>query len=246
MAKLPTRRDDTLPANSQTEARLSSGAAPGSVAQQPRTGASRPEELAASATGSAAMLLGHNAVFGAVVLKSQVRPLLPEEWDATEYLADTLKTMQPRDPLEQMLIMQAIWAHARVARLSAVANQQQGMQQIRIVNDAADRAANTFRKLMQALADYRRPPKAESVTIVKQANLANQQVVNNAQNQILARPNSSNELGSPSPSLLPDGSGIGIPAASGDVSQALDAEHRPADGSRQEPEPDERDQARGA
>lgn len=88
--------------------------------------------------------------------------------------------------------MQALWAHARVARLSAMANRQDGRENLRVINDACDRASDTFRKLMLAMAEYRRPPRPAGVhvTAFGQANVAQQQVV-----QQTVAPKPTNEQG---------------------------------------------------
>jgi hypothetical protein len=81
-----------------------------------------------------------------------------------------------------MLVVQLVLTHARVLHLSDLANRQQGMEQIRTVHEYTDRASNTFRRLMLTLAEYRRPPSATSFTAIRQANIANQQVVQNHEN----------------------------------------------------------------
>jgi hypothetical protein len=77
---------------------------------------------------------------------------------AFKHVSDTLLRMNTRDPLEEMLVVQALWTHTRLARLSSIANQQTNPNHLKVVNDACDRAANTFRRQMLALAEYRRPP----------------------------------------------------------------------------------------
>ena len=99
---------------------------------------------------------------------------------AEKHAEDTLKRMRCKDPLEEMLVMQALWAHARAAHLTMVANQQKELTQVRVVNEYADRASNTFRRLMLALADYRCPRRSgDSFVAIKagQANIAHQQVI---------------------------------------------------------------------
>ena len=99
---------------------------------------------------------------------------------ASKYATELVARMKPRDPLEDMLVMQCLWAHGRVAHLSMLANQQTSVETSQQVNDSADKASNTFRRLMLALVEYRRPPKlGDNFTAIKQANIANQQVVQN-------------------------------------------------------------------
>jgi hypothetical protein len=57
-------------------------------------------------------------------------------------------------------------------------------------------ALQIFRKQMLALAEYRRPPRTDSFVTIKQANVAQQQVIHHDQNQNPAKPVTSNELGS--------------------------------------------------
>ena len=95
---------------------------------------------------------------------------------------ELVERMKPRDPLEEMLVTQCLWAHSRVAHLSMLANQQTDVETLQQVNDSADTASNTFRRLMLALVEYRRPLKmGDNFTAIKQANIANQQVVHNAE-----------------------------------------------------------------
>jgi hypothetical protein len=112
-----------------------------------------------------------------------------------EYVEDIVERLECRDPLEEMLALQALWTHARLARLSILANRQTDADSMKIVNDACDRAANTFRRYVLAMAEYRRPPRTDAFVAIGQANVAQQQVVNNGPEQIFESPNSSNEKG---------------------------------------------------
>jgi hypothetical protein len=165
---------------------------------------------------------------------------------AEAFVAALKESMQPRDALEEMLVLQMAWTHARIANLSRIAPRQTDANNVRVVNDACDRAANTFRRMMLALAEYRRPPRADHFVAIKQANVANQQVVQNVASPNQApdckRPNASNEQGSPSP--LPTlESRAAVPAAVGGKKQALADELRPADGRGQGSVQAERDEA---
>lgn len=161
---------------------------------------------------------------------------------------DVLKAMKASDPLEEMLVAQALWTHARVARLNNLAITQTDRENLRIVNEAADRATNTFRRVMLALAEYRRPPRAgDSFTAIKQANIANQQVIQN--HEIKESENATNEqgcsIGNPSPAALStDRSGTTVSSPARSTSQTMDKVHRTANGRRQNPLPDERMEAR--
>jgi hypothetical protein len=139
--------------------------------------------------------------------------------------------MVPRDPVEEMLVAQMLLAHARVMHLTALANRQTGLEQIRIVNEYADRASNTYRRLVLALAEYRRPPrKGDTFTAIKQANIAGQQVVQNHENSSAVP---TNEQGCPAtpvaPALPAESSGPRLAAGLGTTGEALDSLNRSSD-----------------
>lgn len=166
------------------------------------------------------------------------------------YARDMLERMAPRDPMEEMLIAQALAAHARVMHLTSLVNTQEQLESIRTVHEYADRATNTYRRLMLALAEYRKPPRAgDSFTAIKQANIAGQQVVMNSENS--PREDTTNEQGSShaeanrhapqTPETLPaDTGGPGIPASVRGPRAAVGASHGTDDTRGQSPKPDER------
>lgn len=226
--------------------------------QSPSEGSTPPHPLAELARSSkpeaARALFGHflpAAVYANATgeLVAGMLGNLDAKPAAVRYADDLLTRMNPRDPMEEMLIAQALMAHARVMHLSSLANQQTDTEALRTVNEYADRATNTFRRLMLALAEYRRPLRAgDSFTTIKQANIAGQQVVMNADH--LAKENTTNEEGSThaqanqhapkSPEALPaDARGAGVPPGHGGPRAALGAVHRAADGRGQGPEPGE-------
>lgn len=145
-------------------------------------------------------------------------------------------------------MVQMAWAHARLARLSAIAHNQEHRGNVQVVHEACDRAANTFRRQMLALAEYRRPAQPGSFVAIRQANVANQQVVQNveAQSPDSRKPGTSNEQGSVPAALPPIAEGIELPAGNGAEKQAVAAQHRPQDGGGQSPIQAERDEARRA
>ncbi len=104
---------------------------------------------------------------------------------AWHYAIGNLNNMKPKDPIEEMLVMQAIWTHARVAKLSGLASQQSNLRALEIVNGTCDRAANTFRRLALALSEYRHPRSGDQFVAIRQANLADQQVIQNIENRNL-------------------------------------------------------------
>ena len=104
-----------------------------------------------------------------------------------------LEGLEPRDPAEEMLIAQLILAYTRSLHLADLAFQQTQPDQIRILNEYADKAANNYRRLYVALLDGRKGNRAGNVYAqIHQANIANQQVVNNQ----VAEENCTNEQGS--------------------------------------------------
>ena len=138
-----------------------------------------------------------------------------------------------------MLVVQALMAHARVLHLTNPANRQESFQGLRIVNEYADRASNTYRRLMLALAEYRKPPRGgDSFTAIKQANIAQQQVVMNGETSRAG--NATNEQGDgpdarrrheprEAPQALPaEPRGAGILAGIGPAREAVGAPPRPA------------------
>lgn len=91
---------------------------------------------------------------------------------AVTYADDLIQRMAPRDPLEEMLVVQALMAHARVLHLTDLANRQTDLDSIRIMNEYAYKASNTFRRLMLALPEYRRSPRSgHTFTAIKHANI---------------------------------------------------------------------------
>jgi hypothetical protein len=99
---------------------------------------------------------------------------------APEYAADVAARMNPRDPAEDMLVAQLVLTHARVLRLTEAALRQETIGAACRLHEYADRATNTYRRLLLGLAEYRRPARSgDTPPPIKQANIAGQQVVNN-------------------------------------------------------------------
>lgn len=186
-------------------------------------------------------------------MRGGLKPALDKTGGA--YAKDLVARLNPRDPLEEMLVEQCLWAHGRVRHLSALANQQTNVDASRQVNDSADKASNTFRRLMLALREYRQPPRSgDQFTAIKQANIANQQVVQNLETE---KQNVTNEKGCAhdattdstiepaEPAALPAESGGACLAASEhSAGEAVEAGDRPADTAGQGPVTDERVEAR--
>lgn len=191
-------------------------------------------------------------IVGAHVLSEQMYGLVREDDakvalnTAETFIASIRESVQPRDAIEEMLVVQMAWTHARLARLSSIANNQEQRRNVLIVHDACDRTANTFRRQMLTLADYRRPAQPNNFMAIRQANVANQQVVQNVESPNGPDEKASNEQGS-APAALPSiAERIEHPAGNGAEKQAVAAEHRPQDGNRQGTIQAERDKARRA
>jgi hypothetical protein len=153
---------------------------------------------------------------------------------ALEFIAALRESVQPRDAVEEMLVMQMAWTHARMAKLLSLATSQEATVNVRVVNEACDRAANTFRRLMLALADYRRPPRSDAFVAIKQANVAGQQVVHNhaANNSEIGEVSGvSNEQGFARQAKLPAvAEGLSETQDFGKAKSTMAVEHRPKNG----------------
>jgi hypothetical protein len=148
-----------------------------------------------------------------------------------------------RDPVEEMLVMQMMLAHARILRFNDLMWQQSNLEPLSAVSEALEKAHNTFRRMLLALAEYRNPRTPPTFTAIKtaigQQNVASQQLVANAPSPEFPEQLKQNEQG------LPDGTpgaqahlpvnseGIGIPTGRGSEGPAVVEEHRPQDPLRQ-------------
>jgi hypothetical protein len=203
----------------------------------------------------------HGQFVPGAVYKDALDPLLGKQLDpsrdAGAYARSVIEAMAPRDALEEMLIAQLLLAHARVMHLTAMANRLGGLDTIRVANEYADRASNTYRRLMLALAEYRRPPRTgDTFAVVRQANIAGQQVIQNIEHAATNATNATNEQGfggahharhtapTHAPTLPPDTAGPGVPPAVRPAGQAVGVLHRPSDAGGQGPLTPERHPAR--
>jgi hypothetical protein len=157
--------------------------------------------------------------------------------EMTAYARDVIARIAPQDPAEEMLAAQMLFAHARVTRLTELANRQTDVEGIRVVNEYADRASNTFRRLMLALAEYRRPPRSGDVfAVVKQANIAGQQVIQSHEKTTEKSTNEQGCDGAGGPARILPAATPGLPAVpegariaafNGEAREAVGAVHRP-------------------
>lgn len=147
---------------------------------------------------------------------------------AMVYMEDLIQRMDPRDPVEEMLVVQLVLTHARVLHLTDWANRQESLERLRGVNECADRASNTYRRLMLALPEYRRPPSSSSFTAIRQANFASQQLIQSNETGT-----TTNEQGCQAPLLSADTSGPLVPPGVGAAREAVAAIYRTTDAERQ-------------
>ncbi|TWU33437.1 hypothetical protein Q31b_57540 [Novipirellula aureliae] len=81
------------------------------------------------------------------------------------------------DPLERMLLEQAVLANHQLGRLYAEAATATKVEEIELYNAAATRLLAEFRRLALAIKQYREPSLARNFQFVKQQNVAqNQQI----------------------------------------------------------------------
>ena len=156
---------------------------------------------------------------------------------APDFVREFLDGVKPRDPMEELLAVQALMTHIRVLNLTVRAGNATSLPVIESFNEYADRASNTFRRLMLALHEYRKPPRTpDSFTAIKQANIAQQQVVQNGKSQ---NETATNEQGCPpspapaaqlpehGPAVLPaESEGLGLTEVIGQPRATVDAVHR--------------------
>jgi hypothetical protein len=215
-------------------------------AQRKRTVITLPADSAAQ---RGAINKAFTTTAGASVFARQMHPFInadnPENecWIAGQFIEAICESVQPRDVIEKMLVVQMVWTHARLARLSSIAHDQEHRENVQVVHDACDKAANTFRRQMLTLAEYRRPAQPSSFVAIRQANLANQQVVQNAEEPNFQNGITSNEQGSPA-ALPPVPNGVEVSAGNSGDKQAVASKHRAKDGSRKGTIQAERNEAR--
>jgi hypothetical protein len=146
---------------------------------------------------------------------------------AMVYMEDLIQRMDPRDPVEEMLVVQLVLTHARVLHLTDYANRQESLEKLRGVNECADRASNTYRRLMLALPEYRRPPSSSSFTAIRQANFASQQLIQS--NETGTTTNEQGCQTRETPLLSVDASGPLVPSRFGAAREAMAAIDRTPD-----------------
>ena len=150
------------------------------------------------------------------------------------HVRDTLQRINAADPMEEMLVGQALMTHARIVRLNHFMADATDIEQIKVLCEAADRASNTYRRQMAALGEYRHP---KATPQFNQTNIASQQVI---QNHVGQKEKSTNEQGladaneheptpNPQAAIPTHAGGATITTASREEESALEAVHRPED-----------------
>ena len=155
-------------------------------AAKPSTGIEVSPHLSAEINALAGAKKMHSISLPGVVFGMALIPIVGKDGgkEAATYARDVISRMAPRDAAEEMLVAQLLFAHARVLRLTEMTQDATSVELIRVIHEYADRARNTYRRLMLALADYRRPFWAgDTIAVVHQANIANQQVVHTHENR---------------------------------------------------------------
>jgi hypothetical protein len=156
---------------------------------------------------------------------------------AAIYVGKLRQDLKPRDAIEEMLVEQLAVTHARVVKLSGQAVIQKSETWYRTLSETCDRAANTFRRLTLAFREYREPRRT-TVMAIQQANLANQQVV-----QQISGPAEDNH----EPATLPPvAARPAITSGNDSQESALDVLDRSTDNRGEEPVQHERVQTRTA
>jgi hypothetical protein len=89
-----------------------------------------------------------------------------------------LRSMDIGDPVEAMMAEQIVWMHARMAYLNFFSTVQTDLPSIGVFHLAADRLGDTFRRHVEALANYRHPER-KRFTAIRQTNIAQNQIVAN-------------------------------------------------------------------
>jgi hypothetical protein len=182
----------------------------------------------------------HTQAVAAGVYFSSVRPLLEKLFQdddvaqsAMIFVQGLIERMAPRDPVEEMFAVQIALAHVRTLSLTEKASRAEALDDVRILNEYADRASNSFRRLTQALGDYRRPSRGPT-TAIQQANFGAQQLVVNG--SIEGVESATNEQGcqdqgqgtNGQADLQPHSSGPGCPQGGGATNAPLGVIDRPS------------------
>jgi len=139
--------------------------------------------------------------------------------------------MQRRDALERLGLAQALLAHARASWLTQLLASETDPDTLRAISEGCERAANTFGRLTRLLRDYRQP-RNSNTTVIGQANLAGQQIVQTNFNQrMLPKENDDEQTRiegrgpAVNQALPPNAPRAALPASHDPVDAAVDEKH---------------------
>jgi hypothetical protein len=145
---------------------------------------------------------------------------------AEAFLTELIRSVRPRDGVEEMLLIQMAMVHQRIGNLSHQAADQVLTKNVAVINQAVDGACNLFRRQMLALAECRR------ATSPKHPASAPVHPVEDSRHE--NRANEQGSKGSATSAPVPtDTGGVGGSARGGAASSAVAMEHGSANGSGQ-------------
>lgn len=125
---------------------------------------------------SKVMATGYSDTQAGVILGRLTKMPADLRADIGCHLVDqTVKALNPRDPLERMLIEQMMFCYERVAQLSSMAALQTPIATMLAIHDQCDKAMTAYRRSMLAPKQYRNG--SGSKLTLRQVNQAEQQNV---------------------------------------------------------------------
>lgn len=157
-------------------------------------------------------------IFGRVV-----RPMFSDDIvDNAAFKAvaiDLIRRLCPRDPVEELLVAQMLWTHARAARLSRVSLEQKSLDWFKAYSAEFERSSNLFRRQMKAFDEHRKPRRQFVLTRRASPALA-----------MGPRAEKKKEIGHGPKGLPPVGGGVEVAAKLCLPEPAVVPQYRPEDG----------------
>jgi len=171
---------------------------------------------------------------------------------ATDATLAFQRQMHPKDALERLALAQVLMTHARAAWLTKLATTQTDVPSVVAINEACERASGTFVRLMRGIGEYRQPPSPSTTVSIGQANVAQQQIVQNIR-EVPGEKNvdertriRGNRTAAKAKAISAVREGIEVSARRRLANPAVDKEHRSAKPGRQGSHPHERAETRRA
>ena len=124
----------------------------------------------------------HETIIPAIVLKTCTRIKGIGGFvamTAPARVTDVLQQMQPRDPIEAMMIRQIMIVDARIMSLSIEVDDQADAETFRVMSEALTAASNLFRRQVLALEAYKAGADRRGADPIQQTNIAGQMIVQN-------------------------------------------------------------------